>query len=133
MYYYIFSCSQMLSSDDLSLMVLSKIGLNSQLWHYLKEVKVFTEKKIYKNPFVLKSFRNHCGCKSLQKQVSHFKNIVFMFGCFHTFMNLLTLLAIGMLTEGTGLRIIIEVVYGENTFQHMLNRDSLYTFRVHLW
>ena len=54
-----------------------------------------------------------------------------MLGCFHTFMNLLG--AIGTLMEGTGLRNIIEVIYGENAVQHMMTGKSVQrAFRGHL-
>jgi hypothetical protein len=43
-------------------------------------------------------------------QSSHLKGIVLILGCFHTLMNLLG--AIGTLMEGTGLKNILETVYG---------------------
>nr|XP_055038535.1 uncharacterized protein LOC129426304 [Misgurnus anguillicaudatus] len=64
-------------------------------------------------------------------QSSPLKNIVFMLGGFHTFMNLLG--AIGTLMEGTGLRNIMEVVYGSNAVQHMMTGKSVQrAFRGHL-
>jgi len=56
-------------------------------------------------------------------QSSHLKSIFLMLGCFHTFMNLLG--AIGTLMEGTGLRNIMEVVYGGNAVQHMMTGKSV--------
>ena len=54
-----------------------------------------------------------------------------MLGCFHTFMNLLG--AIGTLMEGTGLKNILEVVYGENAEVHMMTGKSVQrSFRGHL-
>ena len=48
-------------------------------------------------------------------QRSHLKGIVLMLGCFHTLMNLLG--AIGTLMEGTGLKNILETVYGMEKMQ----------------
>ena len=62
---------------------------------------------------------------------SGLKNIVLMLGGFHTFMNLLG--AIGTLMQGTGLKDIMEVVYGQNAVQHMLTGKSVQrAFRGHL-
>ena len=64
-------------------------------------------------------------------QSSPLKSIVLMLGGFHTFMNLLG--AIGTLMEGTGLRNIMEVVYGSNAVQHMMTGKSVQrAFRGHL-
>lgn len=123
MYYNIFSYNQMLFSDDLLWLSSLKLAYTANFDIIWKMLCLHWKHKF---TFVLESFRNH------YKTLYHIKNIVFMLGCFHAFMNLLTFLAIGMLTEETGLRIIIEVVYVENTFQHMLNRNSLHTFRGHL-
>ena len=46
------------------------------------------------------------------------KDIVLLLGSFHTFMNFLG--AIGKLMHGSGLKNILEVVYGENAVIHML-------------
>jgi len=56
-------------------------------------------------------------------QSSHLKGIVLMLGCFHTLMNLLG--AIGTLMEGTGLKNILETVYGENAVVHMMTGKFL--------
>ena len=54
-----------------------------------------------------------------------------MLGSFHTFMNLLG--AIGKLMEGSGLKSILEVVYGENAVLHMMTGKSVQrSFRGHL-
>ena len=59
------------------------------------------------------------------------KRIVLLLGCFHTFMNLLG--AIGTLMQGTGLKDILETVYGENAVLHMLTGKSVQrAFRGHL-
>ena len=59
------------------------------------------------------------------------RRIVLMLGSFHTFMNLLG--AIGKLMEGTGLKSILEVVYGENAVLHMMTGKSVQrSFRGHL-
>ena len=59
------------------------------------------------------------------------RKIVLMLGSFHTFMNLLG--AIGKLMEGTGLKSILEVVYGENAVIHMLTGKAVQrAFRGHL-
>ena len=54
---------------------------------------------------------------------SNLKGIVLLLGCFHTFMNLLG--AIGTLMQGTGLKDILEAVYGENAVVHMLTGKSV--------
>ena len=62
---------------------------------------------------------------------SHLKEIVLMLGSFHTFMNLLG--AIGTIMEGTGIRSILEVIFGENAVAHMLTGKSVQrAFRGHL-
>lgn len=62
---------------------------------------------------------------------SHLRNIVLLLGNFHTFMNLL--ITIGTLMNGTGLKEILEVVYGENAVCHMLSGKSVQrAFRGHL-
>ena len=64
-------------------------------------------------------------------QCSHLKSIVLLLGGFHTFMNLLG--AIGTLMEGTGLKDILGVVYGENSVTHMMSGKSVQrAFRGHL-
>ena len=64
-------------------------------------------------------------------QNSHLKSIVVMLGCFHTFMNVLG--AIGTLMAGTGLKRILEEVYGENAVVHMMTGKSVQrAFRGHL-
>ncbi len=64
-------------------------------------------------------------------QNSHLKGIVLLLGCFHTFMNLLG--AIGTLMQGTGLKSILEAVYGENAVVHMMTGKSVQrAFRGHL-
>ena len=60
------------------------------------------------------------------------RGIVLMLGSFHTFMNLLG--AIGKLMDGTGLKNILEVIYGENAVLHMLTGKSIQrAFRGHLF
>ena len=54
-------------------------------------------------------------------QNSHLKGIVLMLGCFHTLMNLLG--AIGTLMEGTGLKNILETVYGENAVVYIMTGE----------
>ena len=64
-------------------------------------------------------------------QSSHLKGIVLMLECFHTLMNLLG--AIGTLMEGTGLKNILETVYGENAVVHMMTGKAVQrTLRGHL-
>ena len=46
-----------------------------------------------------------------------------MLGCFHTLMNLLG--AIGTLMEGTGLKNILEIVYGEIAVVHMMTGKAV--------
>lgn len=52
-----------------------------------------------------------------------------MFGCFQALMNVID--TIRELMQNTGFRNIMEVVYGENTVQHMMTIKSL-AFRRHL-
>ena len=54
---------------------------------------------------------------------SSLKTIFLILGCFHTFMNLLG--AIETLMEVSGLRSILEVVYGGKTVQHMMTGKSV--------
>jgi len=56
-------------------------------------------------------------------QSSHLKGIVLMLGCFHTLMNLLG--AIGTVMEATGLKNILETVYGENAVVHMMTGKAV--------
>ena len=58
-------------------------------------------------------------------QSSYLKDIVLMLGCFHTLMNLLG--AIGTLMEGTGLKNILETVYGENAVVHMMTGKAVHS------
>ena len=54
-----------------------------------------------------------------------------MLGSFHTFMNVLG--AIGTMMQGSGLREILEVIYGENAVKHMFTGKSVQrVFRGHL-
>lgn len=62
---------------------------------------------------------------------SHLNAIVLLLGGFHTFMNLLG--ANGALMDGTGLKDILGVSYGENTIAHTLSGKSVQrAFRGHL-
>ena len=64
-------------------------------------------------------------------QNSHLKRIVLLLGCFHTLMNLLG--AIGTLMDGTGLKNILETVYGENTIVDMISGKAVQrSLRGHL-
>ena len=54
---------------------------------------------------------------------SHLKEIVLLLGCFHTLMNLLG--AVGYLMNGTGLKDILQVIYGENAVQHVLTGKAV--------
>lgn len=56
-------------------------------------------------------------------QNSHLKDIVLLLGCFHTLMNLLG--AIGSLMNGTGLKDILQVIYGETPVVHMLTGKAV--------
>ena len=47
---------------------------------------------------------------------------ILLLSTFHTFMNLLG--AIGTLMDGTGLKEIMETVYGENATVHMMSRKA---------
>lgn len=62
---------------------------------------------------------------------SELKSIVLLLGCFHTFMNVLG--TIGILMNGTGLKEILGVIYGENAITHMMTGKSVQrAFRGHL-
>jgi hypothetical protein len=54
---------------------------------------------------------------------SHLKEVVLLLGGFHTFMNLLG--AIGTLMDGTGLKNLLEEVYGDNAVVHMPTGKSV--------
>ena len=54
---------------------------------------------------------------------SHLKEIVLLLGCFHTLMNFLG--AVGYLMNGTGLKDILQVIYGENAVQHVLTGKAV--------
>ncbi len=59
------------------------------------------------------------------------RDIVLLLGSFHTFMNLLC--ALGTLMNGTGLKDILEAVYGENAVGHVLTgKAAQRAFRGHL-
>ena len=59
------------------------------------------------------------------------KEVTVMLGTFHMFMNLLG--AIGTLMEGTGIRKLLEVIYGENAVSHILTGKAVQrAFRAHL-
>lgn len=62
---------------------------------------------------------------------SPIRNVVLMLGSFHTFMNLLG--AIGTLMDGSGIKEIMETVYGENAVLHMMSGKAVQrAFRGHL-
>ena len=62
---------------------------------------------------------------------SPIRNVVLLLGSFHTFMNLLG--AIGTLMDGSGLKEILETVYGENAVVHMMSGKAVQrAFRGHL-
>ena len=62
---------------------------------------------------------------------SPIRNVVLLLGSFHTLMNLLG--AIGTLMDGTGLKDILEIVYGENAVIHMKSGKAVQrAFRGHL-
>ena len=62
---------------------------------------------------------------------NNLERIVLMLGSFHTFMNLLG--AKGTLMMGTGLKNILEVVYGKNAVVHMMTGKYVQrSFRGHL-
>jgi len=64
-------------------------------------------------------------------QNSHVKEIVLLLGCFHMLMNLLG--AIGSLMNGTGLKDILQVTYGENSVEHMMTGKAIQSaIRGHL-
>ena len=54
---------------------------------------------------------------------SPIRDVVLLLGSFHTFMNLLG--AIGTLMDGSGLRQILETIYGENAVVHMMTGKSV--------
>ncbi|KAI3379074.1 hypothetical protein SNEBB_002215 [Seison nebaliae] len=59
------------------------------------------------------------------------RNVVLMLGSFHTFMNVLG--AIGTLMDGSGLKDIMDTVYGENAVVHMMSGKAVQrAFRGHL-
>ena len=51
------------------------------------------------------------------------KNIVVVLGSFHTLMNVLG--AIGHLVNGSGIRNLLEVIYGENAVTHILTGKAV--------
>ena len=62
---------------------------------------------------------------------SPIRNVILLLGTFHTFMNLLG--AIGSLMDGSGLKEIMETVYGENAITHILSGKAVQrAFRSHL-
>ena len=62
---------------------------------------------------------------------SPIRDVVLLLGSFHTFMNLLG--AIGTLMDGSGLKQILETIYGENAVVHMMSGKSVQrAFRGHL-
>ena len=59
------------------------------------------------------------------------RDVVLLLGSFHTFMNLLG--AIGTLMDGSGLKDILETIYGENAVVHMMTGKAVQrAFRGHL-
>jgi len=59
------------------------------------------------------------------------RNVVLLLGSFHTFMNLLG--AIATLMDGSGLKKILETVYGENAVVHIMSGKAVQrAFRGHL-
>ena len=62
---------------------------------------------------------------------SPIRKVVLLLGSFHTFMNVLG--AIGTLMDGSGLKEIMETVYGENAVLHMMSGKAVQrAFRGHL-
>ncbi|CAJ1064633.1 hypothetical protein SNEBB_002215, partial [Xyrichtys novacula] len=62
---------------------------------------------------------------------SPIRNVILLLGRFHTFMNLLG--AIGSLMDGSGLKEIMETVYGENAVVHIMSGKAVQqAFRGHL-
>ena len=62
---------------------------------------------------------------------SQIRDVILLLGTFHTFMNVLG--ATGTLMDGTGLKEIMETVYGENAFVHMMSGKAVQrAFRGHL-
>ena len=70
----------------------------------------------------------------VQQEVSDenpIQDVVLLLGGFHTFMNLLG--AIGTLMDGSGLKDILETIYGENAVAHMMSGKAVQrSFRGHL-
>ena len=59
------------------------------------------------------------------------RHVVLLLGSFHTFMNLLG--AIGTLMDGSGLKEILQTIYGENAVMHMMSGKAVQrSFRGHL-
>ena len=54
---------------------------------------------------------------------SPIRDVILLLGTFHTFMNVLG--AIGTLIEGTGLKEIMETIYGENAVVHMMSGKAV--------
>ena len=62
---------------------------------------------------------------------SPIRDVILLLGTFHTFMNVLG--AIGTLMDGTGLKEMMDTVYGENAVIHMMNRKAVQrAFHGHL-
>ena len=51
------------------------------------------------------------------------RNVILLLGSFHTFMNALA--TIGTLMDGSGLREIMDTVYGENAVVHMMSGKAV--------
>ena len=59
------------------------------------------------------------------------RHVVLLLGSFHTFMNLLG--AIGSLMDGSGLKEILQTIYGENAVMHMMSGKAVQrSLRGHL-
>ena len=103
--------------------ILSTLNFISDLAikHHVPPIITFDQSLFWKAAEIIRDAPQSCQLKS----------IVLMLGCFHTFMNLLG--AIGTLMEGSGLRNIMEVVYGSNAVHHMMTGKSVQrAFRGHL-
>ena len=62
---------------------------------------------------------------------SPIRNVVLLLGSFHTLMNLLG--AIGTFTDGSGLKEILDTLYGANAIVHMMSEKAVQrAFRGHL-
>ena len=61
---------------------------------------------------------------------SPIRDVILLFGTFHTFMNVLG--AIGTLIDGTGPKEIMKTLYGENAVVHMSAKAVQRAFRDHL-